>query len=103
MVSGVGQQAPYALVVLAETLRPQVNDPAVRERVTAELAALLKTVNADLPDYERVRMLVIAREPWGIENGFLTPTLKIKRNRIEAAVAPQIEQWYGQKGPVIWE
>ena len=103
MVSGVGQQAPYAMVVLAETLRPQVNEPVVRERITAELAALLKTVNADLPDYERVRMMVIAREPWGIENGFLTPTLKIKRNRIEAAVADQVEQWYAQAGPVVWE
>ncbi len=103
MVSGVGQQAPYAMVVLAESLRPHANEPLVRERVTTELTALLNTVNADLPDYERVRMVVIAREPWGIENGFLTPTLKIKRNRIEAAVAERVEQWYGQPGPVIWE
>ena len=102
MVSGVGQSAPYAMVVLAEALRPQVADPTVRERVTAELAGLLKAVNADLPDYERVRMIVIAREPWSIDNGFLTPTLKIKRNRIEAAVAGQFEQWYSQPGPVIW-
>lgn len=103
MVSGVGQQAPYAMVVLAETLRPQMRDPATRERVATEMAALLKTVNADLPDYERVRMIVIAREPWGIENGFLTPTLKIKRNRIEAAVAQRVEQWYREPGAVIWE
>ncbi len=102
MVSGVGQSAPYAMVVLAETLRPQVTDPAVRERVTAELAELLTSVNADLPDYERLRMIVIAREPWGVDNGFLTPTLKIKRNRIEAAVAGQLEQWYAQPEPVIW-
>ncbi len=102
MVSGVGQSAAYAMVVLAEALRPQVTDPAVRERVTAELAELLTSVNADLPDYERLRMIVIAREPWGVDNGFLTPTLKIKRNRIEAAVAAQFEQWYSQPGPVIW-
>ena len=91
------------MVVLAETLRPQMRDPATRERVATEMAALLKTVNADLPDYERVRMIVIAREPWGIENGFLTPTLKIKRNRIEAAVAQRVEQWYREPGAVIWE
>jgi len=102
MVSGVGQQAPYAMVVLAETLRPQVADPAVRERVTGELTALLKQVNAELPDYEQVRMIVVAKEPWMIDNGFLTPTMKIKRNRIEAAMAPQVESWYAQPGPVIW-
>lgn len=102
MVSGVGQQAPYAMVVLAEAVRPTVSDPAVRERVTTELTTLLKSVNADLPDYERLRMMVVAREPWGIDNGFLTPTLKIKRNRIEAAMADHLAGWYAQADPVIW-
>ena len=102
MVSGVGQQAPYAMVVLAEALRPQVATPAVRDRVTAELSALLKSVNAELPDYERLRMIVVAREPWSIDNGFLTPTLKIKRNRIEAAFAAQVDAWYARTEPVLW-
>jgi len=79
-----------------------VGDPAVRERVTGELAAILKKVNAGLADYEQVRMIVVAREPWGIDNGFLTPTMKIKRSRIEAAMAPQVDAWYAQPGPVIW-
>ena len=102
MVSGVGQQAAYAMVVLAETLRPQLADPAVRERVSADLAALLAEVNSGLADYEQVRMIVVAREPWVIENGFLTPTMKIKRSRIEAAMAGQVEGWYAKPGPVIW-
>ena len=102
MVSGVGQQAPYAMVVLAEALRPQVATPAVRDRVTAELSALLKSVNAELPDYERLRMIVVAREPWSIDNGFLTPTLKIKRSRIEAACAGQVDAWYARTEPVLW-
>jgi tetratricopeptide (TPR) repeat protein len=37
---------------------------------------LLKRVNAAVADYERLQMLVIAREPWSIENGCLTPTMK---------------------------
>ena len=102
MVSGVGQQAPYAMVVLAEALRPQVADPTVRERVTAELAALLESVNVGLADYERLRMFVVAKEPWGIDNGFLTPTLKIKRGHIEAAMASQVNDWYAKPGKVLW-
>ena len=47
-------------------------------------------------------MLVVAREPWTIENGCLTPTMKIKRSRIEAAVAPQVDAWYAAAGPVLW-
>ena len=58
--------------------------------------------SADLPDYERLQMLVIAPEPWSIENGFLTPTMKIRRNRIEAAMETRLPDWYASKGPVQW-
>jgi long-chain acyl-CoA synthetase len=102
MVSGVGQPSAYAMVVLAETVRPTVKDPAVKAQITADLTQLLKDVNAELPDYERLQMLVIAPEPWSIENGFLTPTMKIRRNRIEAAVEPQLDRWYTGKGTVQW-
>ena len=102
MVLGVGQSAPYAVVVLAEALRPQVGDAVVRARVEAQLGKLLDDVNQDLASHERLRMLVVAREPWTMENGQLTPTMKIKRSRIEASVAPHVEAWYGQSGAVLW-
>lgn len=102
MVSGVGQPAPYALVVLNETLRARQDDAALRAALQPQLAALLQQVNAALADYEKLRLLVVAREPWTIDNGLLTPTMKIKRSRIEAAVAPQIEGWYGSHAQVVW-
>jgi long-chain acyl-CoA synthetase len=102
MVSGVGQPAAYAIVVLAETLRPRLTDKAVRQEVQAELEQLLDRVNAGMADYAQLRMLVVAQEPWSIENGCLTPTMKIKRMRIEAAVEPQVEQWYGKPAKVLW-
>jgi long-chain acyl-CoA synthetase len=102
MVSGVGQPAPYGLVVLDEAQRKKLDGPAVRAEVEAALGALLEEVNAALPEYQQLRMLVIAREPWTIENGCLTPTMKLKRARVEASVADQLEGWYGANGPVIW-
>jgi long-subunit acyl-CoA synthetase (AMP-forming) len=102
MVSGVGQPAPYAVVVLDEHLRPRVGDAAVRARVDAELGKLLHDVNDGLATYERLHLLVVAREPWSIENGCLTPTMKIKRSRIEAALAAQVDAWYAEQGPVLW-
>jgi long-subunit acyl-CoA synthetase (AMP-forming) len=102
MVSGVGEVAAYALVMLAEDLRPKLGDPAVRANIESELTHLLDQVNATLSTYEQMQMLVIAREPWSIENGLLTPTLKIRRNRIEATVAPQLKNWYESKGKVLW-
>ena len=82
LVSGVGQVAAYAMVVLAEDLRPKVKDPAVKAKVDAELSQLLKEVNKQLADYEKLQMIVVAPEPWTVENGYLTPTMKIRRARI---------------------
>jgi long-chain acyl-CoA synthetase len=102
MVSGVGQPAPYALVVLNETLRPRQRDATVRADLQQQLSALLQQVNDGLADYEQLQMIVVAGEPWSIENGCLTPTMKIKRNRIEAAVGPQVEAWYASGAKVVW-
>ena len=60
--------------------------------------ALLKRANAQLkafPRWMRVRRVIASREPWSVENGLLTPTLKLKRpmlvdryrDRIDAAYA----------------
>jgi long-subunit acyl-CoA synthetase (AMP-forming) len=102
MVSGVGQPSAYAMVVLAETLRPRMGDTVVRLDVEQELARLLKDVNKLLSEYEHLRMLVVVQEPWSIENGYLTPTMKIRRNRIEGAVQERMEHWYASKDPVCW-
>jgi long-chain acyl-CoA synthetase len=102
LVSGVGQPSAYALVVIAESLRPRLSDPALKSEVQREMEQLLQSVNRELPDYEQLQMIVVVRDPWSIENGFLTPTMKIKRSRIEAAVERQVEQWYEQRVRVLW-
>ena len=102
MVSGVGQPAPFGMLVLAESIRPTLKDPAVRAQLTKDLEALLRHVNAELAEYEKLAMLVVASEPWSIENGCLTPTMKIKRSRIEKANEAQLEAWYANTSPVIW-
>ena len=102
MVSGAGQAQAYGMVVLAEAVRPQQNDPQFRKDVEQQLTALLKEVNASLPPYEKLQMIVVAKEPWTIENGSLTPTMKIKRSRIEANVTTKVDGWYSAKGAVLW-
>lgn len=102
MVSGVGQPAAYGLVVLDEQLRPRQHEPAVRAEVERELGRLLEEVNARVAEYERLGMLVVADEPWSIENGCLTPTMKLKRARVEASVEGRVGRWYEARQPVIW-
>ena len=102
MVSGVGQPAAFAIVVLGEEVRPKQKDPAFRKEVEAQLTQLLAQVNAELADYEKLQMLVIAQEPWSIENGCLTPTLKIRRSRIENEVNTKLDTRYAGKAKVQW-
>jgi len=102
LVSGVGQPAAHAMVILAEHLRPRMNEPGLREEVEKEMHALLESINATVADHEQLQMIVVAREPWSIENGFLTPTMKVRRARIEKAMEPHVERWYGTRRRVHW-
>ncbi len=102
IVAGMGQLAPFAVVVLAETLRPRLSDTEVLAQVETQLCQLHRDTNEKLAQYERLRMLVVAREPWSVDNGCLTPTLKIKRSSIEALLSAQVDAWYRREGPVLW-
>jgi len=106
MVSGVGQASAFAIVVLAEALRARLADPGLgrtaRAEVQAEMEDLLARVNRQIPEHEHLQTLVIAREPWSIDNGMLTPTMKIKRARIESAIGDEVGRWMGQRG-VQWQ
>ena len=62
-------------------------------QLTADLIAFLKTVNADLEHHERIAKLIILSEEWTIENGILTPTLKIKRNLIDSKYQNNYVGW----------
>jgi long-subunit acyl-CoA synthetase (AMP-forming) len=101
MVSGHGQASAFAVVVLAEHLRPRQGEAAMRAEVEREMAQLLTDINRQIADYEQLAALVVAREPWSIENGLLTPTMKLKRARIEQAIEPEVERWIARPG-VQW-
>jgi len=41
-------------------------------------------------------------EPWTVDNGFVTPTFKVKRNRVEEVYAAYWERWVTSGETVIW-
>ncbi len=102
LVSGVGQPAAYAMVILAEHLRPRMKEPEFRAEVEKEFQSLLQQVNQAVADHEQLHMIVVAQDMWSIENGFLTPTMKIRRARIEKAMDPHVAGWYSSGRRVHW-
>jgi long-chain acyl-CoA synthetase len=97
-VSGAGFAQPHALVQLSDAAGRA--DPAEVER---ELAEHLRRVNEGLVSHEKLQFVAVVRQPWSPENGFLTPTLKIRRARIEGAYQAFNERWYASNRPVVYE
>jgi long-chain acyl-CoA synthetase len=62
----------------------------------------LAHVNAKLEPHEKLDCVAVITTPWTPENGFVTPTLKVKRMRIEEAYASHYNEWLAQRTPVVW-
>jgi long-chain acyl-CoA synthetase len=45
---------------------------------------------------------VVTAEAWTVDNDLITPTFKVKRNRIEDRFATHYEQWVGSRKKVVW-
>lgn len=88
---------------MAEGLRADFDDPAFRAKTTAHFEQVLKEVNAQVEGYEELQFVAIVRDLWEVENDFLTPTLKIKRNNIESAYEPYLDAWYDSRQKVVWQ
>ena len=102
VVCGAGQSAACALVQLSEQHQAKRQDPTLREQIELELARLLDETNATLNDHEQLRMMVVMIEPWTIDNGRLTATMKIKRSAIESSILHRLDDWYAQPDQVLW-
>jgi len=101
-VGGSGQTAAHVIVQLSEGLKEQTQTSDERAIITIELEKHLKAVNATLDGHEACQFIAVVKEDWLPENGFLTPTQKIVRNKIEDRYAENYDSWYGAKKPVIW-
>lgn len=97
-VVGDGLSAPLGLCVLSN-----VNQEEARASLHSSLEKLLEEVNAVLDKHERLRRLVVVKDSWAVENGFLTPTLKIKRNVIEDTYGARFEEWSARSEAVLWQ
>ena len=102
VVTGANLGQPLGIVMLTPEAAKRSADAAQRKEMEASLAKHLGEINARLDPHEQLDCLVAVTTAWTVENGFVTPTMKVKRNRIEEVYGGHYERWVGQRSKVIW-
>ena len=102
-VSGAECPQPHALLMLSEETFPKRDEQTFRAELEASLKDLMVTVNNSVDPHEQLQFMAVVNEQWTIENEFLTPTMKIKRNIVEDTYKPLQDDWYASKQKVIWQ
>ncbi len=95
-VTGSNLKQPIALVVL--TPEAQAHD---KDHLHQSLKHTLVHINKKLESHARLDAMVVVDDSWSVENGLLTPTLKIKRHLIESKYHDLIQREHAQS--VIWQ
>jgi long-chain acyl-CoA synthetase len=86
-----GDKRPWLSAVLVPHREGEHTDIKEEEKALAEQVA---QVNNQLPAHERVRRFIVADEPFSVENGEMTATLKGRRHVVWARYSEALESLY---------
>ena len=74
-----------------------------KDSVSEKLAKVLEEVNEKLDNYKKISKIILVKEDWVPENGMTTPTLKIKRAKIDEKFSDKYAEWEKSEKTVLWE
>lgn len=101
-VAGADLAQPVGLVMLGAPALAKAATAAGKSEIEAALATHLAAVNASLDSYLHLDALIVVGEEWTVDNGLITPTMKVKRARIDAVYGPHFERWLSGGRKVVW-
>lgn len=102
----IGEARPYlaALIVLnrerwhqlAEQcgVDPNRADALTEQQLQNQVLRIITELLHDFPGYAKIRRVYLTLEPWSVENGLLTPTLKVKRAKVMEYLDQEINRLY---------
>ncbi len=67
-----------------------VRTPEVEKALLERIAAQMK----EFPGYAQVRRVTASLDPWTVENGLLTPTMKLRRSRVMEKFQAELDRMY---------
>lgn len=94
---GTGLKQPIMIVTLVPGAREKGKDVVMKQ-----LAADMDAVNTHLEPHEEIAKIVVVPETWTIDNGMMTPTMKVKRNEVEKRYLALLEQNAPGRDKVVW-
>ncbi|MCG7489902.1 AMP-binding protein [Vibrio sp. Of14-4] len=98
MMCLIGLGLPYPILLAVPHDFPNFD----RERYERTTKKVIAKMNESLESHEQIKGVLMIKEPWSIENGILTPTLKIKRHILEQMYHEVGQNWPKDK-LVVWE
>lgn len=103
-VAGANQPQPCMMLLLSEDMRNALASSGQnRDELEQELTNELEELNRASEAHEKIAFVVVVKDPWTMENGMLTPTMKIKRNVIENVYQRKMDAWFALQKKVVWE
>jgi long-subunit acyl-CoA synthetase (AMP-forming) len=99
-VSGADMPQPFALVVTTGSAPSRAASLVDLKKALDELR---RDVNSKLDPHERLEKVVVVSDEWTIDNGLLTPTLKLRRSAIEERYRRHVDRWYAEREAVLVE
>ena len=74
-----------------------------KEEIKDLISSHLEKTNSKLPGYQKISTFVVVKNPWTVENGLTTPTMKIKRNQIDKYYDSNYSSWNKSQEKVVFE
>ncbi|MBT8149293.1 MAG: AMP-binding protein [Gammaproteobacteria bacterium] len=84
---GRGYSKTVIVCVLSELAQKSAG-----QTIDQDLIAQVEQLNQTVEKHARVGAIIVSREPWTIDNGMLTPTMKIRREQVEEQFGEQARQ-----------
>ncbi len=97
-IVGTGIPQPIALIIPSE-----IGKGKSKADFDKSIEATMSAINPSLEKHEKLSKAVVMKEEWTVDNGLMTPTLKVKRNRVEGIHMEMYPTWFESTDTVVYE
>ena len=96
----VGMGIPQPIMLVIPSILGKTKS---KTELSESLLQSILEVNPTLEKHEKIEKAIIMKEDWTVENGLVTPTLKIKRTLVEKIHMPMYRSWFDAEGRILYE